>query len=182
MYKAQLERIQEKLDKLQALDPERNLFGAGNHQYEMSRSLWNPGIGMLTGTMTARKRTSGQRLNMSIMIRNGRCRVGWEYGIRTTKPAILPEVVKRLGDALTFSEMYRLEHYEDGFVLLQEGSSWPEALQVSIEVTSGMDEIVEGELYIYCLFHVGGEFAADWLREMKTAANRDDGALEWFEL
>ncbi|HBU83476.1 MAG TPA: hypothetical protein DEF35_17800 [Paenibacillus sp.] len=142
MYKAQLERIQEKLNKLQALDPERNLFGAENHQYEMSRShMWNPGIGMLTGTMTARKRTSGQRLNMSIMIRNGRCRVGWEYGIRTTKPAILPGVVKRLADALTFSEMYKLEHYEDGFVLLQEGSSWPEALQVSIEVASGMNEV-----------------------------------------
>ncbi|MDN8588461.1 hypothetical protein Q0V21_06745 [Paenibacillus sp. 11B] len=184
LYKAQLERIQEKLDKLQALDPERNLFGAENHQYELA-PVWTLDeikVGMLTGTMTARKRTSGQRLNMSIMIRNGRCRVGWEYGIRTTKPAILPEVVKRLGDALTFSEMYRLEHYEDGFVLLQEGSSWPEALQVSIEVASGMDEIVEGELYIYCLFHVGGEFAADWLREMKTAANRDDCALEWFEL
>lgn len=32
MYKAQLERIQEKLYKLQTLDPERNLFGAENHQ------------------------------------------------------------------------------------------------------------------------------------------------------
>jgi len=107
--------------------------------------------------------------------------VGWEYGIRATNPAILPGVVKRLADSLTFSEMYRLEYYEDGFVLLQEGSSWSEALQVSIEVASEMDEVVAGELYIYCLFHIGGEFAADWLRQLKTATNRDDGALEWFE-
>ncbi|MGC5774003.1 hypothetical protein [Paenibacillus pabuli] len=56
------------------------------------------------------------------------------------------------------------------------------ALQVSIEVASGMEEVVEGELYIYCLFHTGGEFAADWLRQMKTATNRDDSNLEWFEL
>lgn len=72
--------------------------------------------------------------------------MGWEYGIRTTKPAILPGVVKRLGDALTLSEMYRLGHYEDGFVLLQEGSSWPEALQVSIEASSGMNEVAAGRV------------------------------------
>lgn len=36
MYKAQLERIQGKLYKLQTLDPERNLFGAENHQYDMA--------------------------------------------------------------------------------------------------------------------------------------------------
>jgi hypothetical protein len=108
--------------------------------------------------------------------------MGWEYGIRTTNPVILPRIVKRLADSLTFSDLYRLEHYEHGFALLQEGASWPEALQVSIEVASGMEEVVAGELYIYCLFHTWGEFAADWLRQMKTATNRDDTELEWFEL
>lgn len=32
--------------------------------------------------------------------------MGWEYGIRATEPAILPEVVKRVAVALTFSNMY----------------------------------------------------------------------------
>ncbi|MFE6076858.1 hypothetical protein ACFVQB_20560 [Paenibacillus sp. NPDC057886] len=108
--------------------------------------------------------------------------MGWEYGIRTTNPVILPRIVKRLADSLTFSDLYKLEHYEDGFALIQKGSSWPEALQVSIEVASGMDEIVEGELYIYCLFHTGGDFAANWLRQMGAATNQDDTELEWFEL
>lgn len=108
--------------------------------------------------------------------------MGWEYGIRTSNPVILPRIVKRLADALTFSDLYKLEHYEDGFALLQEGSTWPEALQVSIEVASGMDEIVEGELYIYCLFHTWGDIAANWLRQMEAAVNQDDTELEWFEL
>ncbi|RAW15159.1 hypothetical protein DC345_14080 [Paenibacillus taichungensis] len=108
--------------------------------------------------------------------------MGWEYGIRTTNPVILPRIVKRLADSLTFSDLYKLEHYEDGFALIQEGSSWPEALQVSIEVASEMNKIVEGELYIYCLFHVGGEFAANWLKQMEEATNQDDNELEWFEL
>ncbi|SDC27165.1 hypothetical protein SAMN05428987_0579 [Paenibacillus sp. CF095] len=37
--------------------------------------------------------------------------MGWEYGIRTTEPAILPEVVvKRLASSLKFTEVYSLEH------------------------------------------------------------------------
>jgi len=66
--------------------------------------------------------------------------------------------------------------------LLEEGSPWPEALQVSIEVASIMDEMVGGELYIYCLFHTWGDIAANWLRQMEAATNQDDNELEWFEL
>ncbi len=34
------------------------------------------------------------------------------------------------------------------------------------------------------LFHIGGELAADWLKQMEleTEAHRYDGMLEWFEL
>jgi hypothetical protein len=56
--------------------------------------------------------------------------MGWEYGIRTTKPAILPEVVKRLAGTLTFTDMYSLEHHSNGFVLKREDPSWPRALEV----------------------------------------------------
>jgi len=34
--------------------------------------------------------------------------MGREYGIRTTNPVILPRIVKRLADFLTFSDLYRL--------------------------------------------------------------------------
>lgn len=39
MYKQQLERISEKLKKLQRLDADMSLFGAENHEYELER-VW----------------------------------------------------------------------------------------------------------------------------------------------
>ena len=77
--------------------------------------------------------------------------MGWEYGIRTTEPAILPEVVKRLASSLKFTEVYSLEHQANGFVLKREDPSWPRALEVWIEKASGLEEI-GGWGFVYLLF------------------------------
>ncbi|WP_145323592.1 hypothetical protein [Paenibacillus xylanexedens] len=108
--------------------------------------------------------------------------MGWEYGIRTMEPAILPEVVKRLAGALTFTDMYSLEHHANGFVLKREDPSWPRALEVWVEEASGLEETVDGELYIYCLFHIGGEEARSWMQQMERETRQVDGGLTWFEL
>ncbi|MDT9720114.1 hypothetical protein QVE09_14450 [Paenibacillus sp. ClWae2A] len=108
--------------------------------------------------------------------------MGWEYGIRITESASLPEVVKRLASSLTFTDMYSLEHHANGFVLKCKDSSWPRALEVWIEEASGLEEIVDGELYIYCLFHIWGEEARSWMHQMERETRRVDGGLIWFEL
>ncbi|WP_341281004.1 hypothetical protein [Paenibacillus sp. FSL H8-0537] len=110
--------------------------------------------------------------------------MGWEYGIKTKQPAILPELVKRLAGAIHVSDPYRIERYDNGFTLLQDDTSWPLALQVSIETAIGIEDITDGETYVYCLFHIRNELAAGWLKQMEleTEAHRYDGMLEWFEL
>ncbi|NMI05730.1 hypothetical protein HF638_17260 [Paenibacillus sp. SZ31] len=108
--------------------------------------------------------------------------MGWEYGIRTTQPAILPEVVKRLASSLKFTEVYSLEHQPNGFVLKREDPSWPRALEVWIEEASGLEEIVDGESYIYCLFHIWGEEARSWMQQMERETRQFDSDLIWFEL
>lgn len=108
--------------------------------------------------------------------------MGWEYGIRTTEPTILPEVVKRLAGSLTLPEMYRLEHHANGFVLMREDASWPRALEVWLEVSSGSEEVMDGESYIYCLFHIWGEEGRNWRQQMEQETVQDEGILTWFEL
>ncbi|ANY65787.1 hypothetical protein BBD42_04380 [Paenibacillus sp. BIHB 4019] len=110
--------------------------------------------------------------------------MGWEYGIKTTNPSILPELVARLADAIHVTEPYRIERYENGFALLQDDPSWPKILQVSIETAAGLEDMTDGEAYVYCLFHIRGELAAGWLKHMEreTKAQRYAGRLEWFEL
>lgn len=108
--------------------------------------------------------------------------MGWEYGIRTTESAILPEVVKRLASSLKFTEVYSLEHQANGFVLKREDPSWPRALEVWIEKVSGLEEIVDGDSYIYCLFHIWGEEARSWMHQMEQETRQVDGGLIWFEL
>ncbi|MEK4112966.1 hypothetical protein MHH92_22135 [Paenibacillus sp. FSL M7-1414] len=108
--------------------------------------------------------------------------MGWEYGIRTTESAILPEVVKRLASALTFTDMYILERFSNGFVLKREDPSWPRALEVWMEEASGLEEIVDGDSYIYCLFHIWGEEARSWMHQMEQETRQFDGGLIWFEL
>ncbi|WP_405170345.1 hypothetical protein MHI12_22135 [Paenibacillus sp. FSL H8-0280] len=108
--------------------------------------------------------------------------MGWEYGIRTTEPAILPEVVKRLASSLKFTEVYSLEQQANGFVLKREDPSWPRALEVWIEEASGLEEIVDGDSYIYCLFHIWGEEVRSWMDQMERETSQADGGLIWFEL
>ncbi|WP_433581798.1 hypothetical protein [Paenibacillus amylolyticus] len=108
--------------------------------------------------------------------------MGWEYGIRPTEPVILLEVVKRLAGALTFTDMYSLEQQANGFVLKREDPSWPIALEVWIEEVSGLEEIVDGESYIYCLFHIWGEEGRSWMHQMERETRQVDDGLIWFEL
>ncbi|OMF12175.1 hypothetical protein BK131_19450 [Paenibacillus amylolyticus] len=108
--------------------------------------------------------------------------MGWECGIRATEPVILPEVVKRLASSLKLTEVYSLEHQANGFVLKREDPSWPIALEVCIEEASGLEEIVDGESYIYCLFHIWGEEGRSWMHQMERETRQVDGGLIWFEL
>ncbi|MGN7414052.1 hypothetical protein [Paenibacillus sp. SAF-068] len=107
--------------------------------------------------------------------------MGWEYGIRTTESVNLPEVVKHLASALTFTEVYSLEHQVNGFVLKREDPSWPTALEVWIEQASGLEEVADGDSYIYCLFHIWGEEGRSWMQQMEMETRQVDGDLIWFE-
>ncbi|SFF02152.1 hypothetical protein SAMN04487969_111158 [Paenibacillus algorifonticola] len=41
--------------------------------------------------------------------------MGWEYGMKTTNPSILPELVECLAGAIHVPDKFRIERYENGF-------------------------------------------------------------------
>ncbi|MGQ8872670.1 hypothetical protein [Paenibacillus sp. TSA_86.1] len=108
--------------------------------------------------------------------------MGWEYGIRTKEHNMLPEIMQRLAASLTYSRMYSLEQHTDGFSLLRDDASWPIALEVGLEEAKGLDEVADGERYIYCLFHIWGEGGQIWKQQMEGVTNQYPGVFEWFEL
>lgn len=110
--------------------------------------------------------------------------MGWEYGIRTKEQEYtrLHEIMPRLAASLTHSRMYSLEQHTDGFSLLRDDASWPRALEVVLEEASGLDEVADGERYIYCLFHIWGEEGRAWKQQMEGVTNQYPGVFEWFEL
>jgi hypothetical protein len=108
--------------------------------------------------------------------------MGWEYGIRTKEPVMLPVIIQRLAASLTYSRIYSLKQHADGFSLLRDDESWSKALEVWLEEASGLDEVADGERYIYCLFHIWGEEGRAWKQQMEDVTNQYPGVLEWFEL
>ncbi|MHA7964327.1 hypothetical protein ACX93W_09280 [Paenibacillus sp. CAU 1782] len=108
--------------------------------------------------------------------------MGWEYGMKSAESATLPEVVKRLASALTFNERYSLERHANGFILVRDDPAWPKALEVWGQPPSGLDEVADGEAYIYCLFHIWGEEGRIWREQMEEETRKNDGLFTWFEL
>ena len=108
--------------------------------------------------------------------------MGWEYGIKVTPAAKIPEVIERLSNVIIVPENYSIERTPTGFAIVQDHVVWPEVMQLSIEQAAGLEELEDGAQYIYCLFHIGGELASTWLRQMQTETECIDGLSEWFEL
>ncbi|MCM3133393.1 hypothetical protein M3629_11355 [Paenibacillus polysaccharolyticus] len=110
--------------------------------------------------------------------------MGWEYGIRTKEQehGRLTEILTRLAASLTHNRMYSVEQHMDGFVLLRDDKSWPKALEVWLEEANNLDEVAEGEKYIYCLFHIWGEEGRAWKEQMEVVTNQYPEVFEWFEL
>ncbi|KOS03698.1 hypothetical protein [Paenibacillus polymyxa] len=90
--------------------------------------------------------------------------------------------MERLAEALPRIDGYRMQRDEDGFVLLQNNSDWPEALQVSVEEARNIEGLTDDEPYIYCLFHIRGEDAVKWREGMYRVLEEEERAAEWFEL
>ncbi|WP_128103086.1 hypothetical protein [Paenibacillus sp. DCT19] len=108
--------------------------------------------------------------------------MGWEYGIKVTPAMKIPEVIERLSNVIIVPENYSIERTPTGFAIVQDHAAWPEVMQLSIEQAAGLEEVEDGMQYIYCLFHVGGELASTWLRQMQIETEGLDGMSEWFEL
>ncbi|WP_145046693.1 hypothetical protein [Paenibacillus xylanexedens] len=107
--------------------------------------------------------------------------MGLEYGIKVAPSTKIPEVIERLSSVITMPAIYRMERTPEGFAVVQDHAAWPEVIQVSIERATGLEELEDGAPYIYCLFHIGGELASTWLRQMQTETERIDELSEWFE-
>lgn len=59
-----------------------------------------------------------------------------------------------------FDHGYTLRKDHNGFSLCAENAHWPEVMQIRVDVGNKMDNVVlDGETYIYCLFHIGGDKA-----------------------
>ncbi|WP_338540332.1 hypothetical protein [Paenibacillus tundrae] len=108
--------------------------------------------------------------------------MGWEYGIKVTPAARIPEVIERLSNVIIVPENYSIERTPTGFAIVQDHPAWPEVMQLSIEQAAALEEVEDGMQYIYCLFHVGDELTSNWLRQMQTETEGLDGMSEWFEL
>ncbi|WP_342552273.1 hypothetical protein [Paenibacillus sp. FSL R7-0652] len=108
--------------------------------------------------------------------------MGWEYVIGTQEPAVLPDMIQRLAASLTYGSMYSLKQYSEGFILERDDASWPRALEVWLEEASGLEEIADGERYIYCLFHIAGEEGRVWRQQLEGVTSQFPEIFEWFEL
>ncbi|MGG4218666.1 hypothetical protein ABEW32_10590 [Paenibacillus jamilae] len=108
--------------------------------------------------------------------------MGWEYGIKVADVKDIKALMERLAEALPRIDGYRIQRDKDGFVLLQDNSDWPEALQISVEEARNIEGLEDDELYIYCLFHIGGRDAMRLREGMCRALEEEKCAADWFEL
>ncbi|OBA04558.1 hypothetical protein A9P44_05285 [Paenibacillus polymyxa] len=108
--------------------------------------------------------------------------MGWEYGIKVADVKDIKALMERLAEALPRIEGYRMQRDEDGFVLLQNNSDWPEALLISVEEARNIEGLEDDEPYIYCLFHIGGGDAMRLREGMCRALEEEKCAADWFEL
>lgn len=108
--------------------------------------------------------------------------MGWEYGIKVADIKDIKALVECLAEALPRVDGYRMQRNEDGFVLLQNNSDWPEALQVSVEEARNIEGLEDDEPYIYCLFHFGGGDAVSLREGMCRVLEEEKYAADWFEL
>lgn len=64
-----------------------------------------------------------------------------------------------------FEHQYTLIKNSDGFSLCSENRDWSEVMQIQLDVAHRMDyAVLEGENYLYCLFHIGGDETDPLLR------------------
>ncbi|AHM67240.1 MULTISPECIES: hypothetical protein [Paenibacillus] len=108
--------------------------------------------------------------------------MGWEYGIKVANVKDIKALMERLAEALPRIDGYRMQRDEDGFVLLQNNSDWPEALQISLEEARNIEDLEDDEPYIYCLFHIGGGDAMRLREGMCRVLEEEKCAADWFEL
>ncbi|MEE4562875.1 hypothetical protein [Paenibacillus polymyxa] len=108
--------------------------------------------------------------------------MGWEYGIKVANVKDIKALMERLAEALPRIDGYRMQRDEDGFVLLQNNSDWPEALQISLEEARNIEDLEDDEPYIYCLFHISGGDAMRLREGMCRVLEEEKCAADWFEL
>ncbi|MGG4501598.1 hypothetical protein [Paenibacillus polymyxa] len=108
--------------------------------------------------------------------------MGWEYGIKVANVKDIKALMERLAEALPRIDGYRMQRDKDGFVLLQNNSDWPEALQISLEEARNIEDLEDDEPYIYCLFHIGGGDAMRLREGMCRVLEEEKCAADWFEL
>ncbi|WP_031461939.1 hypothetical protein [Paenibacillus polymyxa] len=108
--------------------------------------------------------------------------MGWEYGIKVANVKDIKALMERLAEALPRIDGYRMQRDENGFVLLQNNSDWPEALQISLEEARNIEDLEDDEPYIYCLFHIGGGDAMRLREGMCRVLEEEKCTADWFEL
>ncbi|KJD38515.1 hypothetical protein [Paenibacillus polymyxa] len=108
--------------------------------------------------------------------------MGWEYGIKVANVKDIKVLMERIAEALPRIDGYRMQRDEYGFVLLQNNSDWPEALQISLEEARNIEGLEDDEPYIYCLFHIGGGDAMRLREGMCRVLEEEKCAADWFEL
>ncbi|MDY8022074.1 hypothetical protein [Paenibacillus polymyxa] len=108
--------------------------------------------------------------------------MGWEYGIKVADVKDIKALMEHLAEALPRIDGYQMQRDGDGFVLLQNNSNWPEALQVSVEEARNIEGLEDDEPYIYCLFHIGGGDAVRLREGMCRVLEEEQCAADWFEL
>lgn len=115
--------------------------------------------------------------------------MGWEYGIQLieqdkgSKEQQAEQLLELLKSSLTMLDLGEMviEQFENGFLIVDHSNKeWPHVAQIQVDRADiAIESIVEGDVYIYCLFHRYDEPIRRIINMIKEIIFTED---QWIEL
>lgn len=73
----------------------------------------------------------------------------------------------------TFAPPYTIVKDDIGFTLNGDDPKWPELMEISVTIAYRINYAVpDGNKFIYCLFHMGGYEASQWIETIENTLER----------
>lgn len=90
--------------------------------------------------------------------------LGWEYAI-LLKDEDYFNSLQHIFNALKEAQpKVKIVIDENGLSVLGDDEKWPEVLEIKIDIANNIEYIIpNGKKYFYCLFHVDGNIAVDYI-------------------